>query len=283
MAARNRTTLCLLTSCLMLLTVGGVLGAVLHPGSNGQAVRRLQQDLAFLGYFTGLPTGYYGTQTTAAVRSFQRDSGLTVDGLAGYRTLEAIARRVREKSARLSSRRDDAVGIVPWEEVNRLFPRGATARVWDVLTRRSFMVWRFQGTYHADVEPLTRADTAVLLAACGGRWTAERRPALVEIGGRLIAASMYPYPHGREGIHDNGFNGQFCLHFLGSRIHKSGRVDPTHQASILRAAQAYNSWRGAPADKSATAAAEQAPAAGDPAAPRDTGEQTPAPPTEEEM
>lgn len=279
MVARKRWTTLVLAVCLLALTTGIVQGGGLHPGSTGQTVRRLQQDLAFLGYLSCLPTGYYGTQTAAAVRSFQRDNGLTVDGLAGPRTLEAIARRVREKSARLSSRRDDAVGVVPWEEVNRLFPRGATARVWDVQSGKGFTVWRFQGTYHADVEPLTRADTAVLLAVCGGRWTTARRPVLVEIGGRLIAASMYPYPHGREGIHNNGFNGQFCLHFLGSRIHKSGRVDPTHQANILRAAQAYGDWNGA---VSSTPTGEPEPASGDPMAPRAATPEPP-PPTDEEM
>ncbi|MGE5552272.1 MAG: peptidoglycan-binding domain-containing protein [Bacteroidota bacterium] len=233
---------------LLLVTASTVFGGGLAPGSSGQAVRRLQQDLAFLGYLSCLPTGYYGAQTTAAVKAFQKANGLKPDGHAGPQTLSALTQRVRSKNANLTSRRNDAVGILPWDEVNRLFPRGTTARVWDVESGKGFQVWRLQGTYHADVEPLTRTDTAILLAACGGHWTAKRRPALVEIEGRLVAASMYPYPHGNEAIHNNGFNGQFCLHFLGSRVHKSGRVDPAHQEAILRAAQAYPVWQAPAAD-----------------------------------
>lgn len=230
--------------CLVLAMLAGTMirAGNLGPGSSGQAVLQLQRDLAYLGYLKCLPTSYYGAQTREAVRNFQRDNGLVADGIAGPKTLSTLAKRVREKEYTLSSRRNDVIGLVPWEEVNKLFPRGSTARVWDVKTRRSFMVWRFQGSFHADVEPLTRADTATFLEICGGRWSHARRAALVEIAGRLIAASMYPYPHGREGIGNNGFKGQFCLHFLGSRVHKSGRVDPTHQEQILAAANAYTLW-----------------------------------------
>ncbi|MGN0995287.1 MAG: peptidoglycan-binding protein, partial [Candidatus Ventricola sp.] len=35
-------------------------------------------------------TGYYGTQTVAAVRAFQRAQKLTEDGIAGKRTLSAL-------------------------------------------------------------------------------------------------------------------------------------------------------------------------------------------------
>ena len=66
-------------------------------------------------------------------------------------------------------------GLIPWEDVNRLFPRGATARVYDVATGEAFMVWRLQGTFHADVEPLTRKDSEILRQICGGHWTQDRR------------------------------------------------------------------------------------------------------------
>ncbi|MGE5558620.1 MAG: peptidoglycan-binding domain-containing protein [Bacillota bacterium] len=243
--------------------------AGLTYGSRGFSVRRLQQDLAYLGYLSGLPTGYYGAKTKSAVKSFQRDNGLEIDGIAGPRTLEFVARRVRERSASLSSRRNDAMGLVPWSEVNLIFPRGATAKVWDTETKKCFTVWRLQGAFHADVEPLTKEDTAIMLDILGGRWNSARRAVLVEIGGRLIAGSIYPYPHGNEAIHNNNFNGQFCLHFLGSRVHKSGRVDPTHQAAVMRAAEAYRTWNivqaeaAAPADAENAIPAENNPAVGD--------------------
>ncbi len=242
-------------SGLFLATALPILAGTLGPGMSGTSVRLLQRDLAYLGYLDCLPTGYYGSQTRRAVKTFQQANGLKPDGIAGPRTQAVLAQRVRAKNEALSSRRNDGIGLLPWAEVDRLFPRGTTARVWDIATRKSLVVWRFQGSYHADVEPLTREDTAILLEICGGRWSKARRAALVEIQGRLVAASIYPFPHGREGIHDNGFKGQFCLHFLGSRVHNSGRVDPTHQEMVMRAAQAYPQWQ---ASLLASAAAPEA-------------------------
>ena len=48
-------------------------------------VRNLQKDLIKLGYDLGPDgaDGYYGSYTKAAVRAFQRNNGLSVDGIAG--------------------------------------------------------------------------------------------------------------------------------------------------------------------------------------------------------
>ena len=62
----------------------------LRYGSRSDDVRKLQDALAALGYFKNTSTGYYGTQTTAAVKSYQRAKGLTEDGIAGKNTLSAI-------------------------------------------------------------------------------------------------------------------------------------------------------------------------------------------------
>lgn len=65
--------------------------STLRPGDSGDAVKALQQSLKALGYFTGSIDGDYGSITENAVRAFQRDAKLTIDGLAGERTLAAIA------------------------------------------------------------------------------------------------------------------------------------------------------------------------------------------------
>jgi peptidoglycan hydrolase-like protein with peptidoglycan-binding domain len=41
----------------------------------GDYVRDLQADLNGLGYFAGHPDGWFGEDTLAAVRTFQRDTG----------------------------------------------------------------------------------------------------------------------------------------------------------------------------------------------------------------
>ncbi len=62
----------------------------LKAGMNGSSVRALQTQLKKLGYYTGSVDGDYGEGTSAAVIAFQRDNGLTVDGIAGKSTLNAI-------------------------------------------------------------------------------------------------------------------------------------------------------------------------------------------------
>lgn len=64
---------------------------VLRPGDEGDAVETLQRALAQLG-FDVAADGVYGPGTTAAVQEFQRDRGLTDDGIAGQRTLRALER-----------------------------------------------------------------------------------------------------------------------------------------------------------------------------------------------
>lgn len=59
-------------------------------GSSGSEVSSIQQALKDRGYFKTNVTGYYGTITANAVKSFQRDNGLTVDGIAGPQTLRAL-------------------------------------------------------------------------------------------------------------------------------------------------------------------------------------------------
>lgn len=56
-------------------------------GSRGQEVRQIQQKLRELGLYSGSVDGIYGTSTQKAVRQFQKNCGITVDGIAGSKTL----------------------------------------------------------------------------------------------------------------------------------------------------------------------------------------------------
>jgi hypothetical protein len=64
---------------------------VLRPSDEGEDVEALQDDLAALGYFTGVANGKYEPGTAAAVSAFQTDYLLTVDGKAGPQTLGLMA------------------------------------------------------------------------------------------------------------------------------------------------------------------------------------------------
>lgn len=123
-----------------------------------------------------------------------------------------------------------------WDEVKEIFPRYTLAVITDVETDKSFQGERRGGTFHADVQPLTARDTQVLKEVYKGRWSWQRRAVVVEIGGRKIAASMNGMPHGSGKIQGNDFLGHFCIHFLQSRVHKSGKVDLAHQMMVWKAA-----------------------------------------------
>ena len=68
----------------------------LRKGMQGEAVRALQEMLNELGYNCGIADGVFGSNTRAAVRLFQTDEHLTVDGIAGPQTLAVLAARAAE-------------------------------------------------------------------------------------------------------------------------------------------------------------------------------------------
>jgi len=66
-----------------------------RSGSRGDDVRDLQALLTELGVYRGAIDGIYGSQTAAAVRSFQQRHGLTPDGVVGPNTRAALAAAAR--------------------------------------------------------------------------------------------------------------------------------------------------------------------------------------------
>jgi peptidoglycan hydrolase-like protein with peptidoglycan-binding domain len=231
--------------------------STLRLGSRGGAVIRLQEKLKEFGYFNFSITGYYGSITQTAVKGFQRDKGITVDGIAGKRTLEILYQGVNTNSSRGSSLTGD---LVAWfNEASNIFYLGADAVVTDLKTGKSFHAKRTGGYNHADTETLTKKDTDILIEIYGGGWSWERRAVVVAIGDRRIAASMTGMPHAgrddlpaRQFVHNrsggygsginydsikgNGMDGHFDIHFLNSRTHGTNRVDEMHSRMVLKAA-----------------------------------------------
>jgi len=76
----------------------------LLEGTTGSDVDSLQRQLIDLGYLDNA-TGYYGTETAAAVMDFQERNGLSVDGKTGEQTLsllyspDAVESATKEKEA----------------------------------------------------------------------------------------------------------------------------------------------------------------------------------------
>ena len=69
--------------------IGGA--RVLSLGLHGADVRALQEALESLGHSVGGVDGRFGPKTEAAVKAFQSDQGLVVDGLVGRGTKTALA------------------------------------------------------------------------------------------------------------------------------------------------------------------------------------------------
>ena len=72
------------------------LDTILNIGDYGPAVKTLQEKLILLGYSCGdrRADGDFGNSTYMAVRKFQQEHGLGVDGIAGHQTLTAIDKAI---------------------------------------------------------------------------------------------------------------------------------------------------------------------------------------------
>jgi N-acetylmuramoyl-L-alanine amidase len=88
-----------LSLLLCALTLASLLAVVLIPqaqaasyrqGSSGETVKTIQTKLKNWGYYSGTVDGVFGSQTTAAVKYFQWQNGLTADGVVGSATLAAL-------------------------------------------------------------------------------------------------------------------------------------------------------------------------------------------------
>lgn len=82
--------LCAVTVTVFLLSIETEASALSSYGSRGTEVRAIQEKLKERGLYNGSVDGIYGTQTQKAVRAFQKQQGLTQDGIAGPATLKRL-------------------------------------------------------------------------------------------------------------------------------------------------------------------------------------------------
>ena len=95
--------------CAIVFAIAGVttLTVALYTYNNSPVVsaaistsetRLVQQRLKSWGYYTGSVDGIYGTLTKSAVRKFQQNNGLQVDGIVGPQTAAAIGFSIKSDS-----------------------------------------------------------------------------------------------------------------------------------------------------------------------------------------
>ena len=132
-----------------------------------------------------------------------------------------------------------SVEYLDWSNAKNLVQTGVAIRVLDVRTGLSYTIRCFSKGGHADVEPLTAADTDTILKTRGGVWAWDPRPVWVTISGRTVAASINGMPHAGSTISGNNMNGHLCLHFGGTVTNNK-----SYQNDLRNAVQeAYNAAR----------------------------------------
>lgn len=214
-------------------------------GSTGSTVSYIQTALTALEYYDRQITGHYGRYTKDAVRAFQRDNNLTADGVCGAATLAAIQKAYSGSSSATTTYNDTFYDLNNWftdkARMNALgLKRDAHCKMTDLRTGKSLNIYIQSTGNHADVEPLTAADTTTLCEIYGVSsadkigW--EARPILITVDKYQFICSIYGEAHGAEVIKDNNYSGQFCLHFTGSKTHNSGETLDRHKKAIAEAA-----------------------------------------------
>lgn len=86
----KRKALSFIIVCILIFCTAFSVQALSKYGSRGEEVKKIQTVLASKGYYKGSIDGIFGSGTLNAVKSFQKDNGLSADGIVGEKTLKAL-------------------------------------------------------------------------------------------------------------------------------------------------------------------------------------------------
>ena len=218
----------------------------LNRGDANEAVKQMQQRLIALGYLSGTADGQFGLQTYRALVAFQKANGLYADGIAGAKTLTALNSVNASASGSSSSSSSNvknpmsnlkAANVVYANWYTTVREQAKTyqyATVYDFSTGISWQVHMFSFGKHAEVEPLTAADTAKMNQSLGGTTWTPRAVWVLFGDGTVYMASTHSTPHGVQHITDNNFAGHGCLHFprTDAQVAAIGPYATSHQKAI---------------------------------------------------
>ena len=156
--------------------------------------------------------------------------------VTGYVKTGCVSKsKVKEKtsSAKSAAYYKSKVVKMSWYSGGQdVLEKGKYGYIYDIGSGQTIKVKRMGGSNHADIEPATASDTAKLKSACGGEFSWDSRPVILIAGGKYVACAINTMPHGSQTITDNNYDGQFCLHMVGSKTHGSDSVNEVHQDAI---------------------------------------------------
>jgi len=224
----------------------------LSYGANGEAVKAMQKALKELGYNV-VVDGDYGALTRTAITAFQKLNGLTVDGVAGALTQQKLFSGsavkydssadtnviISDDTGKASGPSVSQVRCMYWfTEVKPSIRSGQKITVFDPATNLQWTLRLYSLGHHADSEPLTATDTAIMYKAFGYTNTWTPKPVYVQLpSGTWTLATMHNVPHLTGSIKDNNFDGHLCVHFLRT-MEECSTNDPdygvTHQKAIRK-------------------------------------------------
>jgi len=141
----------------------------------------------------------------------------------------------KDEAEDAGSWKDMVVAMDWYDGGSSVLDRGDYATLYHCDTGITIRVKHMGGTNHADLEPATAEDTEKLRKISGGEFDWDSEAVILYSEGRYVACAINTMPHGRQTIDDNNYEGQFCLHMLGSRTHGSDTVNASHQKAIEKA------------------------------------------------
>lgn len=148
----------------------------------------------------------------------------------------AYIKMAHTASSKVNDNWKDKVVAMDWYKGgSSVLDRGDYGYLYDCATGIQIRVKRMGGHNHADLEPATAEDTAKLLKMCGGEFNWDSRAVILHSEGKFVACAINTMPHGDQTIHNNCYNGQFCLHMVNSRTHGSDSINSAHQKAIKAA------------------------------------------------
>lgn len=206
-------------------TESGKIYSTLKEGMRSSDVTSMQEKLKQYGYMSANATGYFGSATLKAVKTFQENNGLKADGVAGSSTLSALYGSATVASGgsssgnglgKISGPSSSSVKLLHWNNTVRpSLKYGNSLLIYDPSSNYSWNLTATSLGRHLEAEPNTTQDTEIMNQAFGNSTTWNPKPVYVKLpSGTWTMATMHNTPHLSGKIKDNNFDGHLCVHFL---------------------------------------------------------------------